>query len=204
MATTYSYDAVVAGEAVVDNDVNVPFATIFAALNSFDGENIRSNTIPGDRLKTGTIAGSKLTDASVAGTKLQNTTVTGGKLVAGTVGTTQLADTAVTTAKLADRAVTLAKLTTDLGFGRISVSTFTGDLALTQAVTIGWQPLVVIVCGAHVFLKTADMATTDAKNVTGNVTSAVIEIDATGFTVHRSTYMNQLGVTHYYFALGST
>ena len=206
MATTYSYDAVIAGEAVVDNDVNVPYATIFAALNSFDGENIRSNAIPGDRLKAGTVAGSKLTDSSVAGTKLQNTTVAGGKLVAGTVGTTQLADGGVATAKLADGAVTAVKAAA--GFGRISVGTFTGDGAASQAVTIGWQPVVVMVCGlgtSYLYLKTDDMTASNTKNVTANNTTLAMQIDPTGFTAYLiGSHMNVLGNTYYYLALGST
>jgi len=209
MATTYSYTPVVAGNKIIVDDVNVPFATIFAALNSFDGGNIQSNSISGDALRAGTVAGSKLTDASVPGTKLQNATIAGTKLIAGTVDTTQIADYAIETSKLGTAAVTAIKLAT--GFGRIKVSTFTGDGAGTQAITgVGFQPIFLAVLSlgtGYLYIKTGDMAGGDAKNVTANNTASnvLVSLDADGFTVGLvASHMNVAGTTYYYLALGST
>ena len=211
MATTISLTSVVAGDTVIDSDVNVNFATIEGFLNALDGENIQTNTIPGDRLKSNSIQGTKLVDAAVTAAKLATNSVTSDKILAANVTTAKIADLAVTSAKLAAGALTFDKMAS--GVCKIDIGTYAGNGLATQAITgVGFQPIVVLIASfagsyAHTVLKTGDMTGTDAVDVTDGgaaITTSIHSLDADGFTVGTYDYVNALARTYYYIALGTT
>ena len=67
---TYSLRKVVVLDKAITADINENAAIIEAAMNSFPGGNIQSNTILGSALKSNSIAGTKLLNLTIDSSKL--------------------------------------------------------------------------------------------------------------------------------------
>lgn len=209
MTTTYSYTAVIGGQVVYDTDVNTPFATIFAGLNSFDGGNIQTATIDGSAMK----------GVSISSAKLMNSTITATQMAANSIATAAVQDDAITTAKVLDgtlvngnisatAAIALSKLAAHSG--KAAFGTYTG-LAVGQAITgVGFTPSLAIVFDnatntVALFVKHSGHAGANCLNVVAQttVTTAILSLDADGFTTGVHSDINNAARTYCWACFGS-
>ncbi len=140
---SYSLTRVTAGDKIVDTDVNLNFATIEGALNSFPGGNIQVNTVPGDRLKTKTVTGAKLLDSTLTAAQLASNCVTTPKVLDANITVAKLASDSVSTIKVIDAAITAAKLA--YGIAKTTIGSYTGVGGTFGITGFGAMPVAVFV-----------------------------------------------------------
>ncbi len=204
---TYSLRTVDAGDKAITADINANAATIQAALNSFPGGNIQTNTIAGDRIKSNSLPGSKLVNLDLDSTKLAPNSVTTTKIAALAVTEAKIANLAVATGKIALGAVGADQLAT--GIARVKVDTYVGNTESAHTITgVGFTPIMLFVVringGTEAALRMASMTGSNNLATGGAMSSGILSLDADGFTVGTNTRVNSSGLTYCYIAIGTT